>query len=116
MERTGMTDCAHPNVKIKNWRVVCADCGYEPPRLVVIGTPASWPDGEPERLRASLEDALKNDERILLFRARRDRDGEGTTCTTFNVDDVRRIPCRVSYAEWLGTLYAKLLHWFRQGV
>lgn len=88
----------------------------EPLKLARIDTPAEWPAGEPERLRASLEEALKQDDRIMLFRARRDRDGEGTACTLFNVDDVRRIPCRVSYSEWLGTLYAKLLQWFRQGV
>ena len=90
-------------------------CGHHwkramPKPLRSIAGGSAWPEGAADELRAALEEAIAKDDRVMVLSVRRQRhESEPATVSTAVAD--RRIPCPVTWPEFLGVLSIKLHQW-----
>jgi hypothetical protein len=82
----------------------------KPTPLRSIAGGSQWEDGIADEMRARLEEAIARDDRIAIFSVRRGHAGaEPATVVTATAD--RRVPCSVTWVEFVGALATKLHQW-----
>jgi hypothetical protein len=82
----------------------------EAPSLSVVDGTAAWEAKDIEDLRARFEEAVREDDRIVIFSARR---AVGMKIIV-NANADTRSPPRVPWFEMLGFMQAKLNNWMRE--